>query len=151
MTHGQPPAELHHWNPTLAIRRIQQTKFLPAANKGADRGSGMGCKGGWTACPWSEVREMWQPKSLQKELCKIKAGLELQRPKSYFRIIASHPTLHDRYGPFRQHFPATFLLKPQDENSTSLGVSLQLNEAKISNDALLGSQIALLQGSTWSP
>lgn len=50
---------------------------------------------------------------------------------------------------FRQHFPATFLLKPEDKSSTSLGVSLELNEAKISKDALLGIQTALLQGSIW--
>ena len=59
-------------------------------------------------------------------------SLELHLPKSYLRIIASYPSQHDRYCPsskFQETFPPIFFFKPEDENYTSLGETLQLNEA----------------------
>lgn len=131
--------------PTMAISRTQFIKLLSATREGADREALA-----WPASTdertilhwrWGKSRrKRWQLRSLPASTGPAKRtlqmqrwlGLELHLPKSYLRIIASHPSQHDRYcpsGKFQETFPPHFFFKPEDESYTSLGETLQLNEA----------------------
>lgn len=131
--------------PTTAISRTQCVKLLSATREGADREALA-----WPASTDERTilhrrrgksrRKRQQPRPLPASTGPAKGtlqiqrwlGLELHLPKSYLRIIASHPSQHDRYcpsGKFQETFPPTFFFKPEVESYTSLGESLQLNEA----------------------